>query len=283
MKKQSIAIPVLLALSLHLAVAALLFFNGDFFSPPEKHPALASSDKPQIVETVSVDSKKVKDLVKKIKKKKIAERKKQRALERRLAQLEKKRKAAVKKSREAVKKQAKEEKLAKAAAKKRKLQEKKAAEAADKRKKQEQLAQQTAEKLKKEQQRVAAAKKKREQEALEKQIQQEMEQQLELEQQRLNAAREKRILTETEKYKALIVDRIYTNLVAGVDAVVRIKLAPGGLVIDVNCVEGDAPACKAAIVAVKKAEPLPVSKDVDVFRKLRDIRLKINKKVEEEL
>ncbi|HFB64854.1 MAG TPA: cell envelope integrity protein TolA [Aeromonadales bacterium] len=283
MKQQSLAIPILLAVGLHLALAALLFFNGDVFNKPKDNPVLSSSNKAQIVETVSVDSKKVKDLVKKIKKKKAAEIKKQRALERRLAQLEKKRKAAEKKSRQARKKQAKEEKLAKAAAKKRKLQEKKAKEAADKRKKQDKLAKESAEKLKKQQQLAEEARKKREKEELERQMQQEMEEQLQLEQQRLNEAKEKRILTETEKYKALIVDRIYTNLVAGVDAVVRIKLAPGGLVIDVNCVEGDTVACKAAIVAVKKAEPLPVSKDADVFRKLRDIRLKINKKVEEEL
>ncbi len=269
MTQQSFAVPLIMAISLHVALAALLVFNGDAFENNKPAVRLATGQQAQIVETVSVDAKKVKALVKKIKSKKAAKLKKQKSLERRLAQLERKRKSAEKKSRAATKKRLKDEKLAKSAAKKRKLQEKKAKDAVNDRKKQEKLAQDV--------------RQKREKEELERQIQQEMDEQLQLEQQRLNADKQQRILTETEKYKALIYNRIYTNLVAGVNAVVTIKLAPGGLVIDVNCIEGDVVACKAAIVAVKKSEPLPVSKDPDVFKQLRDVRLKINKEVTGEL
>jgi len=263
MKRQSIAFPLTLAIGLHIALGALIFFNTDVFHKNKDLSRGSVPQKTQFVETVSVDSKKVKDLVKKLKKRKAAKIKKQKRLERRLAQLERNRKAAEKKSRAAINKRKKEEKKAKDAAKKRKQQEK--------------LTKEASEKLTKEKQLADAARQKREKEELDRQIQQEMDEQMKQKQQKLAKAREQKILTEKEKYVSLIRDRIYKNLVQGVDATVTINLAPGGLLIDVSCVEGDVVACKAAVIAVKKSEPFPVSKDPQVFAKLRKIRLKINK------
>ncbi len=279
MKKAPVLMPTLLSIGAHAALVALMFLNVDFSDKPKPLKSSASYVEPQIVETVSVNSKQVDELVKKIRKKKKREKDKQKALERRLAQLEAKRKKEEKRSKNALSKRKKEEALAKAAAEKRKKENKLAAKAEADRKSKEIEADMAAQKLAEEQQRVADAKKKRELEELNRIRQEELERQMLEEQNALSEERQRFVLTESEKYQALIRDRIYTNLVSGVDARVKIKLAPGGLVIDVSCVEGDAIACKAAQIAIEKSEPLPMSKDPDVFAELRNIDLKLNKKI----
>jgi len=55
-----------------------------------------------------------------------------------------------------------------------------------------------------------------------------------------------------------------------------VKLASGGFVVDVREISGSAGICRSAKAAVYKADPLPVSKNPDVFNKMRTIRLTLD-------
>ncbi len=305
MNRQSLLIPVVSSVFFHVLLIAIVVFNADFkekekntanFSVPAK---FQSEKNNQPVKTVILDKSKVDELAKKIRRKKKADEAKRKKLEKKLARLEARQRAENKKIKKAIANRKKADKAAKLADKKLKLakkkqlaEEKKRLLAEKKRIEQEQAADDAAEKNKQEslllaqkrkEREIEEAKalvlvKKREQDELNRKRQQALETQM-LEEQRVMAAEHKKfVITEVDKYKLWIRDKIYSNLIAGVDAIVNLRLAPGGLVVDVNCVQGDSVACRDALVAVKKSEPLPVSQDRDVFEQLRQIRLTLNKK-----
>jgi len=277
-KQQSMLGPVLAALALHAALAAVLIWNTDFNSPPKPAPGLGVKIPSTLaVKTVTVDPKKVAALVRRIKKHKAAQAAKQRRLQRRLVQLERKRKREESRTRKAAKKRLEEERKSRLAERERKRKERQAKKAsAEATVEQKRLSEQRA-RVELEQQKAEQLAARRRKEELQQRQQSELEQQMQQEQQRLATERKAQVLSEVDKYQALIRDKIYSNLIAGVDAVVSIRLAPGGLVIDVSCQKGDRVACRDALVAVRKSEPLPVSADADVFAELRVIKLTLNK------
>ena len=94
-----------------------------------------------------------------------------------------------------------------------------------------------------------------------------------------NAAKEQQILTELQKYVALIKNKISRNWIIGNQTgkcVLEVKLATGGFVIDVREVGGEAAICRSAKAAVYKSDPLPVSKDPKVFNRMRTLRLDLD-------
>lgn len=92
-----------------------------------------------------------------------------------------------------------------------------------------------------------------------------------------NAARQNQVLTEVDRYKMLITNKIQRNWLKPSNpqgtCTLKLKIGPGGIVIDVSEGIGDPVLCRSAIVAVRKAEPLPVPTDPEVFEKIRAINL----------
>lgn len=284
------------SLSLHVALVLVLFL-GDFSSHPPKPTPNASQMKP--IQAVAIDKSQIDAQVNKLKKKKADEAKRLKDLEdkaaaakrkrakeeRRLKDLEKqrKKKQREKKAADAAAKKAKAEATAAEKVRKQKEKEKKAAEkaAADakaKRLKEEEEAKK-AEKLRK---KKAAEKKRKEQEAKERAAQERLlEQQMAEEMASRQQARNNQVTSEIGKYTALITRMIQSNLLTdratmeGKSCKLTIKLAPSGFVINVESGQGDRIVCDAARNAVNKAGKLPVSKDPEVFEKMRTISLTV--------
>lgn len=95
-----------------------------------------------------------------------------------------------------------------------------------------------------------------------------------------------KIQGELEKYQGLITQAIGRqwivpdNVNQELSTKLLIKLAPGGMVIDVKLVtsSGDAALDRSAIAAVHKASPLPVPEDADIFDKFREFNLTVQPK-----
>ena len=100
------------------------------------------------------------------------------------------------------------------------------------------------------------------------------------EQQQISDQRQKMILSERAKYEAMIRQKIQRNLNAdglqGKTCSIYLKLASGGLILDVQRIEGEQLACSETIRAVRKSEPLPVSSDPEVFAQLKEIKLRLD-------
>lgn len=95
----------------------------------------------------------------------------------------------------------------------------------------------------------------------------------------MNAVEDQRILTEVQKYVALIKNKISRNWIIANqtgNCILDVTLAAGGFVIDVRVVGGLASICRTAKAAVYRADPLPVSKDPKVFNKMKNLRLDLD-------
>ncbi len=107
-----------------------------------------------------------------------------------------------------------------------------------------------------------------------------LQDQLQAEQAARQQRRNKQVLTEVQKYQALIKQTIQRNLIVD-DAMkgkvcrLNIRLASNGLVIQVKEINGDAILCRAAKAAVFKSDTLPVSPEPDVYQQLREINLTV--------
>jgi colicin import membrane protein len=93
-----------------------------------------------------------------------------------------------------------------------------------------------------------------------------------------NKARQQQVLSEKNKYKALILQRINQSTrkeesMRGKSCKLKIKLAFNGLVTSVKILEGDPRVCQAVESGVYKAGKLPVSKDPAVFEELKNITI----------
>ena len=218
-------------------------------------------------------------------KKKANEEKKKAEVEKKKALAEKKKADNAKKERIKREKEADKAQKEALAAKRNKEAQEKAAEQAKKQKEAEQkaLKEAEAERIKKEKE--AKLKKEREEkEAAEQAIREQMmQEQLAQEQSARNKVRQKYVLTETQKYTALIMGKIQQYLIVddsmkGQSCNLNVKLAFSGLVTSVNIMSGDNKVCKAAERAVLKAETLPVSKEPDVYQELKDISLTVEPK-----
>ena len=112
-----------------------------------------------------------------------------------------------------------------------------------------------------------------------------MAQEMASEQAELTQVRRRAVLSEVDKYTALISGAIkrHWNVdesMKGKQCVLNIKLASSGLVYNVTPISGDKIVCKSAQNAVYKAHTLPVSKDPEVFAQLKEINLTVQPEFE---
>ncbi len=287
---------------LHLALGGFLYASANIHPPKPKVMEVtlnAAIPEPEnAVSAVTVDQqqveKKIAELRKKEEDKKRAEDKRIRDLERRAAdarkqsesearrikKLEQQRKAKEKERAEAeaqAKKareiEQRERAKAKQAQKQKEEAEDAAKAAADKRKAEEAALKKAEEERKK---RAEEAERKRQQ-ALQEQM---LQEQLAKEQAARNKIRQQQVVSEVDKFRALIMARIQQNLLIdekmkNQQCRINIRLGFNGLVTQVKSLGGDKLVCEAALRAVRMADTLPVSKDKDVFEQLKNINITI--------
>ncbi|WP_246058373.1 cell envelope integrity protein TolA [Litorilituus lipolyticus] len=301
-----------LSIALHAVMIAVLFI-GDFSSKPKERPA-PSIQEMQPIQAVAVDKAKLDKAINKIKKQKsdalAAEKKRIENIERRAAEAKKRRakeearikrleKQRKQKEQEKIKadnaaksakaKAAKAEKLRKQKEQEKKKAEDAAAKARSKRIKEEAAAKK-AEELRRKKKAEAEAKRKKElaekkrkeAEAKERAKQEEMlAQQMAAEMASRNKARRQQVLSEIDRFAALIKQSINRNMIkdrstmAGKTCKLTISLAPSGFVTQVVIGQGDRVVCEAAKTAIYKAGTLPVSKDPEVFKEMRKIAVTV--------
>ncbi|WP_394176709.1 cell envelope integrity protein TolA [Thalassotalea litorea] len=289
--KQTYSIALSVALILHLGLGAALLYNSDFTPTPAAMPKPSMP----VIDAVVVDQSKLQKQVEKLEQQKAAakarEDKRIKELERRASEAQKKRQQeaerikrleAEKRKADDAAKQAKAKAAAEEKARVKKEQERKQAEkaAADAKAKRqkEEAAAKKAEEARKQRE---ADERRRKKEAAERAEQERLlEQQMMQEMNQRQQARSQHVLTEVQKYVALITQTIQRNFILdentmkGKSCDLKVKLAPSGFVISVTPIKGDQVVCVEAVKAVKKAGTLPVSKDPDVFKQMSEINLK---------
>lgn len=289
---------VWLSVFLHIAILAILFM-GDFSTEtkPKKSTSLAQEVKP--IEATVVDSAKLQKAIDKIKKQqaddKAAEKRRLDNIEQRAEDAKQRRtkeEARIKKLEQQRKVKEQEKKRADDAAKESNA---KAADAEKVRKQKEQEKQKSedaaalarskrleaeaatkkADELRKQQ---IAERKRQEKEAAEKAVQEKLlAEQMAAEMATRNKARQQQVMSEIQRYAALITSVIDQNMIndrstmEGKSCKLTISLAPSGFVTQVRNSSGDAVVCEAAKRAVYKAGTLPVSKDPEIFKEMRNI------------
>lgn len=261
------------SLGIHVAVFILLLVSLGF----EAKSIQAGSAAPkEIIEAVAVDKTVVQKEIQKIKKqeqrKRAAESAKKKQLER-LKQEAKERERVAKRNVEEMKLQQK------ALQKKQMLAKQKAEKELKALKKQQTLAKKRLADLKKKSLKTGKSKKdavKTEQEKM-------LAAALTKEQQQLASVHNKIIASEMARYKALILNAIGqhwimpTNVNSKLFTRVLIRLAPGGVVLDVKVLKGSGRLVldRSVISAIWKASPLPVPADTALFEKFRELRLTV--------
>lgn len=283
-----------LSVILHVGLIAVLFM-GDFSSEekPKKNTSAVQEVKP--IEATVVDGAKLQKAINKIKKQKADEKRRVDKIERRANDAKKRRakeEARIKKLEKQRKVKEQEKKRADKAAKvsnakaanaekvrKQKEQEKKksedaAAQARSKRLEAE-AATKKADELRKKQ---INDRKRREKAAADKAAQDKLlAEQMAAEMATRNKARQQQMMSEVQRFGALITSVIDQNMIndrstmEGKSCKLMISLAPSGFVTQARVVSGDAVVCEAAKRAVYKAGTLPVSKDPEIFKEMRNI------------
>lgn len=247
------------SIALHLVVAAVLLISVSF--SPSPLPTMATNA--PVIEATFIDAQAIADTKRE---------QAQAEAQAREAEAQRKKKeaqaAAAKRKRAAEAKQAREKKQAEEAEFKRQKQlEQLAAQKEQQRKEREAKAKADAERKKKE-----AA----ENAEMERIMQEQLAQEQAAQQQRRRA----QVLTEVERYTALIQQTIKRNLYnddsfKGKVCRLNIKLATTGFVTSIRILGGHDALCRAAESAVRRAEELPVSDAADVYEQLKDINLKV--------
>ncbi|WP_282146478.1 cell envelope integrity protein TolA [Alteromonas stellipolaris] len=247
------------SIALHLGVAAVLLISVSF--SPSPLPTMATNA--PVIEATFIDAQAIADT-----------KREQAQAESQAREIEAQRKkkeaqaAAAKRKRAAEAKQAREKKQAEEAEFKRQKElEQLAAQKEQERKEREAKAKADAERKKKE-----AA----ENAEMERIMQEQLAQEQAAQQQRRRA----QVLTEVERYTALIQQTIKRNLYdddsfKGKVCRLNIKLATTGYVTSIRILGGHDALCRAAESAVRRAEELPVSDAADVYEQLKDINLKV--------
>jgi colicin import membrane protein len=303
--------------SVHFLIALAMFVNFNFFSKEEVIvvPLYSSSDAP--LQASMIDNPKLKEAEKATRRKeepkkeppkkqpeekeppkeqppeedllkKQQELKKQEELQKReeAKKLQAEKEILVKKKQEADAKKKKEEaelalKKKKEQEKLKKEQDKKKAEekAKQEKKKQEELAKKKkAEALKKKQ----AEERKRQQE-LERQAEEQlMDEFAEEADEARRAARQGQMLTEKQRYIAMIVERVrqswFTDdTMNGKECVISLRLASNGFVTNLTVEGGDAGVCNAAVNAINRVGRFPMPEDPDLNDQFRELKLPFKK------
>lgn len=243
------------SIGLHIIIAALLLISVSF--SPDPLPSMPSNA--PVIEATFIDAQAIADQKREQAQARAEEQERQRKAE---AAAEKKRQQQL------AAKRAKEKREAEAAeAKRQKELERLAAQKEQERKEREAKAKAEAERKKKE------AAERAEMERI-------MQEQLAKEQAAQQERRRKQVLTEVERYTALIQQTIKRNLYSddsynGKTCRLNIRLATTGFVTSIKVLGGNDALCRAAESAVRRAEKLPVSDAPDVYEQLKDITLKV--------
>ncbi|GAB1096781.1 cell envelope integrity protein TolA [Shewanella algae] len=304
--KSDFTVPFIISAVLHIGVIAILAMGVDFQDKP-KLPTPQAQSAP--VQAVVVDQQKVDDYVQKLKQDKAAaerrERERQQELDRkaneakkareqeqeRIRKLEVERKQKELETQKAadaakaakLKEQQEKEKAQKAEAeRKAKEQQRKEAEEAALKAEQKRKAEEAAAKKAEEERKAkeeAERKRKAEEEARRRQ-EQELADALAAEQAALSATRNRQVMSEVDRYRAMITATIQRNLVVdesmrGKVCKVKVRLAKDGFVTNSQIIEGDPVVCRAAKAAINKAGRLPVSQEPDVYQLMKEINLQV--------
>ncbi|MBO2587029.1 cell envelope integrity protein TolA [Shewanella algae] len=304
--KSDFTVPFIISAVLHIGVIAILAMGVDFQEKP-KLPTPQAQSAP--VQAVVVDQQKVDDYVQKLKQDKAAaerrERERQQELDRkaneakkareqeqeRIRKLEVERKQKELETQKAadaakaakLKEQQEKEKAQKAEAeRKAKEQQRKEAEEAALKAEQKRKAEEAAAKKAEEERKAkeeAERKRKAEDEARRRQ-EQELADALAAEQAALSATRNRQVMSEVDRYRAMITATIQRNLVVdesmrGKVCKVKVRLAKDGFVTNSQIIEGDPVVCRAAKAAINKAGRLPVSQEPDVYQLMKEINLQV--------
>lgn len=304
--KSDFTVPFIISAVLHIGVIAILAMGVDFQDKP-KLPTPQAQSAP--VQAVVVDQQKVDDYVQKLKQDKAAaerrERERQQELDRkaneakkareqeqeRIRKLEVERKQKELETQKAadaakaakLKEQQEKEKAQKAEAeRKAKEQQRKEAEEAALKAEQKRKAEEAAAKKAEEERKAkeeAERKRKAEDEARRRQ-EQELADALAAEQAALSATRNRQVMSEVDRYRAMITATIQRNLVVdesmrGKVCKVKVRLAKDGFVTNSQIIEGDPVVCRAAKAAINKAGRLPVSQEPDVYQLMKEINLQV--------
>lgn len=282
MLQANISKPIAISFGAHVALGIVLSLS---FSAPDlvqQTPNAQPMIEAVVIDTAALEAKKQEKQRREeaqrqaeAKKREDERRKKQEAERKRQAEVERKRKAEEKRKADAAAAEAKRKKEEEDKRKKAEDEKRQREEAERKRKDEEaRIAREKAE----------ADRKRKEQEARELAEQQRMlQEQLEAEQAATQAQRSRQVLTEVQKYQALIKSTVQRYLIVddayyGKMCRLNIKLAPSGLVIKVEILEGDPVLCEASERAVYAPNELPVSEDPEVYQKLKDINLTVEPK-----
>ncbi|WP_299005851.1 cell envelope integrity protein TolA [uncultured Shewanella sp.] len=305
-KEPKLSIPISISAIIHIGVIVLLVLNLNFDDKPEVIPQASAP----ALEAVVVSQSQVDQQVEKLKAQKLAAERKEKQrqdelkrqadkarkdreqeqlrikkLEQQRQQQEKEAQQALAAAKAAKLKQKQEQERAQQAENQRKQKEKErqaaeaaAKQAAQKRKQEEAAAKKAADERK----RKAEAERKRKAEEKARQEQERMMQEaLAEEQANLSSLKNKQLVSEVNKYRAMIKATIERNLVTnesmrGKSCKVFIRLAKDGFVTAVKTLGGDNVVCRAAETAITKAGRLPVSAEPDVYEKLREINLTVS-------
>lgn len=247
------------SLGLHLVVAALLLISVSFSPDPLPNVAVSAP----VIEATFIDAQAIAD-----KKRAEAQAEAQARAEEQERQRKAKAAAEKKRQQQLAAKRAKAKREAEAAeARHQKELERLAAQKEQARKEREAKAKADAERKKKE------AAERAEMERI-------MQEQLAQERAAQQARRQQQVLSEVEKYRALISRTINSNLYRDDsfrDKVCRlnVRLATTGFVTRVTVLGGDSALCREAESALRRVEKLPVSDEPDVYEKLKDINLTV--------
>ncbi len=293
---------LLFSIALHAGLVGILFF-GDFTTETKLQTNTAMAQEVKPIEATVVNADKLQKAINKIKKqkaddkaaekrriqdieKRASDAKKRRAKEEaRIKKLEKQRKKkeqekkrADKAAKESAAKALKAEKIRKQKEQEQQKAEDAAAQARTKRLKAEAAAKK-ADDLRKKQ---IAERKRQEKEAADRAAREkQLADQMAAEMASRNKARQQQMMTEVQRYAALITGVINQNMIndrstmEGKSCKLLISLAPSGFVTKASVTGGDAVVCEAAKRAVYKAGTLPVSKDPEVFKEMRNLRVTV--------
>ena len=152
--------------------------------------------------------------------------------------------------------------------------ERKAKQAAEEKKRQAEKQQAELERKQKAQQKQLAEQ--REQQELDRL----MQEQIDAEQAAQTKRRNQQVLSEVDKYRALITQTIKRYLIddgsfGDKTCRLNIRLASTGLVTKVTILQGHEPLCRASRSAVLRPDSLPISDDLEVYEQLKDITLTV--------
>ncbi|WP_287017256.1 cell envelope integrity protein TolA [Cycloclasticus sp.] len=285
-KKYPVA--VILSVVFHLLLVAFFMFSADIFSEKKINPKPTVN----VVKATVIDESKIKAEAEKLKnienKKRLQEqarlneiKKKRLAEEKRIADLKKQQELQKQK----LAKQKADEAARQAKLKEKNLLAKKKAEAAEKKKradekkKRERLAREKAEKLKAAKEKAAKEKAAKEKAAKEKAAKEQAQREQALRELAAQEEQEIRAQEAVASYTDLIRQKVERNWIqppgdiTGLDCVVRVRLIPGGDVIDAQVIKssGNALFDRSVERATRKAAPLPLPNDPKMFNFFRTL------------